>query len=47
MSIHVSDDRKMPSLTGVWLTQFEILLGVFAMTYAELRWQAYQYGLAV
>jgi hypothetical protein len=36
----------MRSLTGVSLTQFEILLDVFTMTYTELQWQAYQDGLA-
>lgn len=46
MSIHVRDDRHMRSLTGVSLTQFEILLDVFTMTYTELQWQAYQDGLA-
>ena len=46
MSIHVRDDRHMRSLTGVSLTQFEILLDVFTMTYTELQWQAYQAGLA-
>ena len=46
MSIHVRDDRHMRSLTGVSLTQFEILLEVFTMTYTELQWQAYQDGLA-
>ena len=46
MSIDVRDDRHMRSLTGVSLTQFEILLDVFTMTYAELQWQAYQDGLA-
>jgi hypothetical protein len=36
----------MRSLTGVSLTQFEILLEAFAMIYTELQWQAYQDGLA-
>jgi len=35
----------MRSLTGVSLTQFEILLETFTMTYTELQWQAYQEGL--
>ena len=46
MSIQVRDDRHMRSLTGVSLTQFEILLEAFAMIYAKLQWQAYQAGLA-
>jgi hypothetical protein len=46
MSIQVRDDRHMRSLTGVSLTQFEILLDVFTMIYFKLQWQAYQDGLA-
>jgi len=46
MSIQIRDDRHMRALTGVSQTQFEILLNTFAMTYAELQWQAYQEGLA-
>ena len=46
MSIQVRDDRHMRSLTGVSLTQFEILFEVFVMIYTQLQWQAYQNGLA-
>jgi hypothetical protein len=46
MSIKISDDRQMRSLTGVTQTQFEILLETFTMTYDQMRWQAYQDGLA-
>ena len=46
MNIQVRDDRHMRSITGLSLTQFEILLEVFTMTFTELQWQAYQDGLA-
>lgn len=46
MSIHVRDDRHMRSLTGLSLTQFEILLEIFTMIYTDLQRQAYQDGLA-
>jgi hypothetical protein len=46
MSLQIRDDRQMRALTGVSLTQFEILLEPFTMTYTALRWQAYQEGSA-
>ena len=46
MSINVRDDRHMRSLTGVSLTQFEILVAAFAMIYAQLQQQAYEDGVA-
>jgi hypothetical protein len=36
----------MRSLTGLSLTQFEILLEIFTMIYTDLQRQAYQDGLA-
>ncbi len=46
MKIQIRDDRQMRSLTGMSLTQFEILLEAFTTTYKQLQWQAYQEGLA-
>lgn len=46
MSIKISDDRQMRSLTGLTQAQFEILLETFTKTYSQMQWQAYQDGLA-
>ena len=46
MSMQIRDDRQMRALTGLSLTQFEILLEPFTMIYTEQQWQAYQDGLA-
>jgi hypothetical protein len=46
MSLHIRDERQMRSLTGVSLSQFEILLEVFTKIYHDMQWQAYQEGLA-
>lgn len=45
MRLQIRDDRHMRSLTGVSLSQFEILLEVFTMNYIQRQWQAYQEGL--
>jgi hypothetical protein len=46
MSLQIRDDRQMRALTGLSLTQFDILLEAFTKIYTELQWQAYQDGLA-
>lgn len=45
MSLQIRDDRQMRSLTGVSLSQFEILLEMFTKIYHQRQWQAYQEGL--
>lgn len=45
MSLAIRDDRQMRALTGVSISQFDILLAVFSETYKALAWQAYQEGL--
>lgn len=45
MSLHIRDDRHMRSLTGVSLSQFEILLEVFTKLYSQRQWQVYQDGI--
>lgn len=45
MSLSICDDRQMHSLTGLSLSQFDILLEVFTRIYHQMQWQAYQDGL--
>lgn len=45
MSLYIRDDRQMRALTGLSLSQFDLLLEVFTRIYHEMRWQAYQAGL--
>ena len=45
MSLQIRDDRQMRALTGVSLSQFDILLDMFSQTYHQRQWQAYEEGL--
>lgn len=45
MSLDVRDDRQMRALTGLSISQFDILLAVFSEVYETLAWEAYQEGL--
>lgn len=45
MRLQIRDDRQMRSLTGLSLTQFDILLEVFTKIYHQIQWQAYQEGM--
>ncbi len=45
MNLYIRDDRQMRSITGVSLSQFDILLEMFTKTYQQIRWQAYQEGV--
>ena len=45
MSLQIRDDRQMRALTGVSLSQFDILLDMFSQTYHQMQWQAYEEGL--
>ena len=42
MTLQIRDDRQMRSLTGVSLSQFDILLEMFTKIYHQKQWQEYQ-----
>ena len=45
MTLQIRDDRQMRSLTGVSLSQFDILLEMFTKIYHQKQWQEYQEGI--
>jgi len=46
MVIDIRDDRQMRALTGLSQKQFAVLLPTFTTTYEEMRWRAYETGVA-